>query len=136
MLLFYLHASLFTCFSILLIIVILSIQVRTLRFVDTQQHMFEQLKLETTQRMFRTCASRAPRDSDEARDSADVMRLTHELLDQLLSIITRRGTPFTLLGIKVNAAFVRVIITIISAATASAAFKQILASQSTNYSAR
>jgi hypothetical protein len=55
------------------------------------------------------------------------------LLDQLLGIVGRRGTPFTLLGVKVNAAFLRALITVISAAVASAAMKEILSAQSSNY---
>ena len=76
--------------------------------------------------MFRVMADRAHDRLYDHDSRLEVMRLTHELLGQLLSLVTRRGTPFTLLGIKVNSQFLRVLISVIAAAIASACLRAVM----------
>lgn len=125
-LVFYLHSNLFTLFGFFCVTLILLLQARTLGFVEKQIRVFEQLKLQAAQHLFDAAMN------GEFKLNTTEARLNHLLLDQLLQMVLRRGTPFELFGVKVNGNIIRILVTILAAAIASACVKEIISMQETN----
>ena len=129
--LFTLHLNAFSVYCGAFVLMILYLQVRTIKFVDSQINAFDELRLGLTQQQWLASRDKQHhlKPTAETARAAEHIRLSFALLEHLSLTLARKGTPFELFGVQVNGGHFRALLSVLSAAVATALVRYIAVSQ-------